>query len=263
MNISDEKLGAFLDQELSAQDMNMIRDAVRNDATLAERLAMLSSADAMLKRHAAALDSRPMPDAVMAMLRSEEQTTDKRSDAGTNKVVQLSRWQSQRQRVSHWVSQHAALAAGIALVVGFTGGQFLDGSTGNRAGEPAAAMIVINMASNVTDALDTTLSGELLSINGETRLLSRFSFVDQQARHCRQFVLETGTSGNINASENIACRTEQGWQLVASAQAASANAGEYQTASGSAMLDSTLDAMMPGTALSLEEENALIGNQWQ
>lgn len=268
MNISDEKLGAFLDQELSDQEMQLIRDAIRGDATLAGRLAALASAEALLQRHAAALDSRPMPDAVLAMLPPVDKAAGKATGepaAAPDNVVQLSAWQSARQHTRQWLGQHAALAAGIALVVGFTGGQFLDtGMTGGNAGAPAASMIAINMDAGLNQALDTALSGQTLNINDTTQMLTRFSFADQQSRYCRQFVLESAAAGNtVNASENIACHTGQGWEIVASARAASANAGEYQTASGSSLLDSALDAMMPGSALSLEAETALIADQWQ
>ncbi|HDZ07806.1 anti-sigma factor family protein [Pseudohongiella sp.] len=261
MNISDEKLGAFLDQELSNQEMELVRDAIRNDAALTQRLAALASVEALLQRHASALDSRPMPDAVLAMLQRKEQAADAEATAAPDNVVQMSSWQARRQQARQWLSQHAALAAGIALVVGFTGGQLLN--TG-MAGGPAARMVAINMDASLNDALDTTLSGETLSIDNDTRMLSRFSFVDQQSQHCRQFIVENGSVGEtVIASENIACHTGQGWEIVASVRTAGTHAGEYQTAGGSSLLDSALDAMMPGSALSLEEEIALIADQWQ
>lgn len=268
MNISDEKLGAFLDQELSDQEMQLIRDAIRGDASLADRLAALASAEALLQRHAKALDSRPMPEAVLTLLQSRDQDAGKESGHRTlepDNVIPLSAWQSGRQHARQWIGQHAALAAGIALVVGFTGGQFLDADmTAGNAGDPTASMIAINMHASINRTLDTAPSGDTRNIDNNTRVLSRFSFADQQSRHCRQFVVESGIAGGtIRASENIACHTGQGWEIVASASTVNANAGEYQTASGNSLLDSTLDAMMPGSALSLEEEAALIADQWQ
>lgn len=259
MNISDEKLGAFLDQELPEQEMDMIRDAIGNDETLADRLALLASADALLKRHARALDDRPMPDAVLAMIRADNRSADDQPAAAADNVVELSRWQARRQQTRQWISRHAALAAGIALVIGFTGGQFIGTNS-----DPAANLVASTMGAEVSAALNTTLSGAVVNISDDTRMQSRFSFVDQQARHCRQFVLEQGAvNDSLSASENIACRTGQGWQLIASAQVASANSREYRTASGPTLLDSTLDAMMSGATLSLEEENALIASDWQ
>jgi hypothetical protein len=120
-------------------------------------------------------------------------------------------------------------------------------------------MMAMTLDSEISDALSTRISGETLNIGNNTRVQSRFSFIDQNTRNCRQFVLEQ----NGNSSENIACRTQQGWELIASAQAASAGAGEYQTASGNTLLDSALDAMMVGSALSLDQENQLITSQWQ
>ncbi|WP_339857174.1 hypothetical protein [Pseudohongiella acticola] len=275
MNISDEKLGAFLDRELPDHEMNAINIAVANDNTLAARLAALASADALLKRHASALDSRPMPDGVLALLQAEaeaEAEADADADADdsalsataaqthkdsatTDNVVPMSRWQEKRQSAGQWFNRHVALAAGIALVVGFTGGQFLDDADRDSTG----SMMAMTLDSDVSNALDTQVSGEALIIDDATRIQSRFSFVDTNARRCRQFVLQQ----NGHSSENIACHTQQGWELIASVVATGANAGEYQTASGNSMLDSALDAMMTGNALSLDKENELISRQWQ
>jgi len=264
MNIDDEKLSAFLDQELTAQEMDTIRDAVANDPALAERLTRLASADALLKHHARALDDRPMPAAVLDMLHADEQISNSEPATADNNVVSLSSWQSRRRRARQWVSQHAALAAGIALVVGFAGGQFI--STGNNPtiAQLGSSQVGSTMGIAVSAALDSTLSGAVVNISDSTRLQSRFSFVDQQARHCRQFVLEQEfVDDSISATENIACHTGDDWQLIASAQVASAGSNEYQTASGNTLLDSALDAMMSGATLSLEQENVLIANDWQ
>ncbi|OFE12963.1 hypothetical protein PHACT_07270 [Pseudohongiella acticola] len=263
MNISDEKLGAFLDRELPDHEMNAINIAVANDNTLAARLAALASADALLKRHASALDSRPMPDGVLTLLQAEADESalsataaqTHKDSATTDNVVPMSRWQEKRQSAGQWFNRHVALAAGIALVVGFTGGQFLDDADRDATG----SMMAMTLDSDVSNALDTQVSGEALIIDDATRIQSRFSFVDTNARRCRQFVLQQ----NGHSSENIACHTQQGWELIASVVATGANAGEYQTASGNSMLDSALDAMMTGNALSLDKENELISRQWQ
>ena len=53
MKIDDQTLSAFLDSELSANEMEAIRNAIAEDEQLAFRLAELSEVDMLVKQHAA------------------------------------------------------------------------------------------------------------------------------------------------------------------------------------------------------------------
>lgn len=248
MTISDEKLSAFLDRELPEQEMAQIREAIAQDATLAARLADLVRTDDAVRHYAATIDSVPMPESVLDLLRQEK-------TEATSNVVDLSRWQQARQRIGRTFREHAALAASIALVAGFAGGQFLGDSNGgfNSPGSPA-----MGLTASVSAALDSSASGVTVNLHDETSLLAHFSFRDNQARLCRQFSLQE----NQGASENVACRTDGDWELIATAKVSSVYPiDEYQPASGVSLLDSTLDVLMQGSALSLEEEAELLGQQ--
>lgn len=243
MTISDEKLSAFLDAELPEQEMAELRSAMQRDETLAERLADLVSSNEAFKRYTTAIDCVPMPESVLQLLRSDDSQQ-------TAKVVHISRWQQARRRLTDNFREHAALAASIALVAGFAGGQFI-GS--NPTISPATGLTAA-----VAATLDSTASGASVSVGGDATFLAHFSFSDNQARVCRQFSLQEGN----NASENLACRSNAQWELIATARASSVyRAGEYQPASGANLLDSTLDALMQGAALTLDEEAQLLQRQ--
>jgi hypothetical protein len=229
MTISDEKLSAFLDRELPEQEMAQIREAIQQDTALAERLADLARADGAVRRYAAAIDSVPMPERVLQLLR--EGNTEQSAN-----VVDFSRWQQARQRITRTFREHAALAASIALVAGFAGGHFM---SDNNPGSPA-----MGLTASVRAALDSSASGTTVDLHDDATLLAHFSFRDNQARLCRQFSLRE-TQG---ASENLACRTDGNWELIATARFAN-------------LLDSTLDVLMQGAALSLAEEAELLGRE--
>jgi len=240
MKISDEILSAFLDKELSEQHMAEVRDAINADPQLSERLALLGTADKLVRQQASAIDAVPMPKEVLRLLQDKPG-----QETVPDNLVNFSAWKRSRQ----FFFEHAAMAASVILVTGFVAGSMLSRTF------PGGG------ADNLVFAtLDNIASGETVSISADTNLLSRFSFLDQQDRYCRQYQLRMSAS----VSENIACRAGSGWELVATARTSGVyQAEEYQPASGSNLLDSTLDAMMQGAALSLDEEAMLISSQWR
>lgn len=247
MNINDETLSAFLDQELPEQQMAEVRDAIAANPQLSERLAELANADALVKQHANAIDSLPMPEAITAMLQqAPESSTESLSTSAqpTNKVVQLSAWRRSRD----WLSQHAALAAGVMLVIGFAAGNLTTSPPDSSSGEAVLAH------------LDTIPSGETVTVAPNTQILNRFTFMDQQGRPCRQYQLQSAET----TTENVACRQQGQWQLEAMARTPD-QAGDlqYRPATGAAALDSVLDGMMAKGALSLQEEAQLMEKNWE
>lgn len=272
MKISDEQLSAFLDQELTGPEMDAIREAIRFDASLADRLALLASADAMLRRHASAIDATPMPEAVLQLLQpasaaereehapaaADSNSSSNRADRShSNKVVQLSHWQKLRRQSTRFVREHGALAAAVTLMIGFGAGFWSNGAPTPRGSAPQLAATTVS--TEIAELLEQTLSGETVELANNTQLQSRFSFVDPQSRYCRQFVME----GADGVSENLACRDNNSWELMASVQTSRVYQGDYQPASGSSLLDNTLDILMTSPALSLEEEAELIASRWQ
>lgn len=234
MKITDETLSAFLDHELSAREMEAVRDAISEDEALGERLTELASIDASVRQHAASIDSHPMPEALTALLQD-------------NTVVYLSAWQRSRR----FVARHAAMAASVLLVIGFSAG-YISTNTGTDAAAGNAARLLNAL-------LDSTPSGQTVTVANNASLLPRFSFVDQDGQYCRQYQLQ----GSDSVTENVACRQQNGWQVVATVETFDLSLQEdYRPATGTFLLDSTLDAMMEGNPLSMEEENSVIRRQW-
>ena len=66
--ITDDMLSAFLDNALSAGDMERVRDAMAQDLAVADRLAELAQVDMVVKKAADVATRRPLPAAVVHLL---------------------------------------------------------------------------------------------------------------------------------------------------------------------------------------------------
>jgi hypothetical protein len=233
--IDDAMLSAYLDNELAAQDMRAVSEALAADPVLATRFNALQMADELVRQHARALDDIPLRPSTLALLQ-----TDSGKVVPINRKVVNKSWRN-------WTPVQRALAAGIVVVVAVVS-YLRDPATDAL---PALAAYAAQ--------LDTVPSGTTVNADAAT-LNARFSFRDGEGRYCRQYQLR-GTSA---AADNIACRTEQGWALVASLPLPlEARPDAYQPASSSAELNALLDTMMQGAALDLATEANLIESGWQ
>ncbi len=239
MNLTDETLSAFLDNELTEAEMEAVRDQLAADPALADRLAELASVDAQLQAHYGSIDDRPMPESVTRML---EAGHSRASAPERENVVTFPWWRRLRGHTGKAVA--AAVIAGVAMT------QWLTLPSNGQTASPAVA-----------EVLDSQPSGEVHEVNGNTMLTPRLTFRNRAGEWCRQFRMDTEKS----ASEQIACRTDGGaWQQVAREDAEPLPEDElYQTATGGKVLDQSLDRMMAEPPLGPDEERALLDQQWR
>lgn len=237
MTISDEQLSAFLDSELPAHEMELIRAQLCDDENLANRLAELAMVDEQVASHYATIDQRPMPDAVMRML------SDTPSASATVIAFPL------RKKIHRALQQHAAMAASVALVIGFGAAQLLPGNAADNTSQWSA----------VAQVLNTHISGTETILDDHSKIKPRLSFMNQEGNYCRQFQI---TEHNRH-TDSIACHVDNHWQLKISVYSQSvAQEDEYQTASGGSVLDSALDEMMYSDAFDAEAESQAIKSKW-
>ena len=228
MKPSHEQLSAYLDGELPAEEQALLREALQQDPDLAEQLEQMRLVDERLRARSEVVSERPLPEAVTQMLAED-------------KVVSMASWRSRLRGAA----APMALAASLALLIGFGGGVLLDGS------QPGGDAQWASIASQ----LDHVPSGSELALDEEVYLLSRFTFRDQNGQTCRQFQLRSGAE----ITENVACHQAGGWQRVATVQVDTVlRPEEYQPATAQSLLDGTLRAMMQDGPLGLEEEAELL-----
>lgn len=232
IRFNDETLSAFMDGELAPADMAKVRAALMEDEELAGRLATLSQVDTLVKHQSRQADERPMPAAVLAMLAPA-------AAARPSAKILQGPWQRWRQPL--------ALAASVAVVTTAVLIYF------NRAPAGLPAM------DSYIAQLDSVASGTVVAVDDETTWLSRFSFRNRQNQICRQYQLASATQH----TENVACRVEGAWSLVATVALPVQAKEEFQPASAAAGLDMLLDGLMQGDALDLATETSLISNDWK
>lgn len=237
MKITDEQLSAFLDGELSPAEMETIRNQIAGDPAVADRLAALALADHAVREHASHETAKSTPTAILKLLEESDN------------VVRPSLWQRTRAKLNEQV----AMAAGVALVIGFGFGQLLPALTNDTdaAGyEPSVVRV-----------LEQQPSGQEYALADDLSVLPRLTFMSRDGNYCRQFQIRQGAA----QSEQIACRTGSAeWQQIAMVKNPDIRGpGNYQTASGGSLLDSTLDSMMASAGLNRNAEQDLISAGWQ
>lgn len=230
MKISDAKLSAFLDQELSAVELAAIRDEIAENPELADRLAMLSQVDADVQQFAGQIDSQQLAPALQALLFANQE----QSNTGNN-VVMLSFWQRTRQ--------HFAVAASVTMLLALGVFQFW----------PEQIDSAATHWTQVSNELDSLPSGETQNLASGATLRPQFSFVTADDRVCRSYEVEQ-VQPIRQVRHEIACRQQTGWEVIASVTLATQSGEEYRTASAARVLDDVLRELDAGPSLSLEEE---------
>ena len=235
MFIDDVKLSAFLDNELKPHEAEAIRQQLEHDDALAERLSALAMVDLQVGERLDAQLQQPIPARIYALLEEPAEATN---------VVSMGRWQQLRNALK----DHVAIAAGVALIVGFGVGQWLPGSA------PSA------VNHDVSLALETQPSGMPYQLDADTTLTAQLTFKDAQGDYCRQYQLARAEQTTVA----IQCRRSEEWHEVASvSMVTQANNATYQTASGQHVLDPLLDQMMRSAPLTPAQEKEKLMAAWK
>ncbi len=231
MKITDEQLSAFLDAELPHAEMEAIREQLVEDETLADRLAELALVDELVATSAKQIDHLPMPQTITALVQKP-----------SAEIITFPLW----KRLQHHLQQPAAIAASVALIIGFGVAQMMNNGTTQ------------SDWSAVAQVLETAPSGVIQVTSNGAEVKPRVTFKNRQGDYCRQFDLSDGKTH----SENIACRQSGQWQLTNTAVQQLQLADEYQTASGGSTLDETIEKMMAGEFFNAQQETDAIRSQW-
>jgi len=263
MNINDETLSAFLDNELPEAEMNRVRDLLAADEHLANRLADLAMVDTLVSQHACAIDHEPLPEAINALLATKPVVAEQSAvQASSSNVVPFPFW----KRVHKTMQEHASMAAAIALMIGFGSAQIMPNLS-----EPATTDLSWTEVANI---LDSHPSGQLLRVTSDIEVTPLLSFVNHHGELCRQFLVQNPSDTKVN----IACRKksdeanekrsliakEERWQLAATVYSATTNtAPTYQTASNNSLSNALVEQMAEGQFLDDVQESKAIANDWQ
>lgn len=160
-------------------------------------------------------------------------------------------------------TRQLALAAGLALTIGFLAGHIAvppGGGSGPAPALPEAASI--EPGSLLHDVLETLPSGESAPLDDGRAAVPRLSFIDARGGFCRQVDI-AADSGTAHV---LACRGDAGWrlELVAYDAAGTDVEGAYRPAAGGVppALEGALDALISGDPLGRDAERQAIADGW-
>lgn len=244
MKVTDETLSAFLDAELPEQEMQAVRELLRAEPELTDRLAQLAMVDQQLLQHYSEIDQQPLPQSISDLFEQVEDEPVLSSAAAVEPGRVLPFRKPEQVTANPRRYSRMAIAAALVMAVGLF--QWLGKDPDEQ-------------WQTVATKLETSASGAPQELADGRILTPRLTFENQEGDYCRQYRLQ----GVRQASENIACRTADGWSLIAEVpvEHTAASAG-YQPASGGSVLDEQLDRMMVGSALTTSEERGLLDGGW-
>ena len=239
----DETLMAYADGELDAGTARAVEAAAAADPALARRIEMFAKTGGLLSELGRSRPLEPVSSDLEARVRETLG-----AEPATETVVPFQR---PAQAPVSW--RPAAIAAGLALVVGLGGGFLASQQSGG--GEVGGLSIASLGAPAISRALDAVPSGERVAIEGG-EIATIASFRNADGEFCREFEFDAAESETV---VSVACRTEGGWAARFAVVAAGADETGYAPASSLETLDAYLDAVGAGAPLSLEDEAAALG----
>jgi len=232
MSVSEEKLIAFVDGELSGAELADVERAIASDAEVRARVEAHQRLRAKLSMAFDGALSEPVPERLRAATAAPKAA----------EVVSLADRREQRAKWSfrEFGAMAASLAGGLIIGLGVM-------SNGN------ASMIAqtgdgLVARGALAQALDTQLASDDA---GAVRI--GLSFRDQQGSYCRTFDAQ-GTAG-------LACNDGDSWNVAMTA--ASGPTGEVRQASAPAAILAAVDEMIEGDVLDAEAEASARDAGWR
>lgn len=252
-SLSDEKLVAYADGELSDEEAADIRKQLRDDAEARSRLAMFESSARLAKEAFSDVLREPVPEHLMSAVGAPP-----RQDGST--AGQGGIWR--------WLFGPAVPLAGASLLAGMAIMFALKPGDPNVTGKPGLDVAVLNPP--VMELLETKPSFESVDWEADgdaRRAMPVATFIGDGGRYCREFELTRRSAEGTQTTFAVACRGAGGtWALTAMVPAAQTNgeAGDgFQPASGArAGVEQMFEALRTGSVVSAEDEAALITRAW-
>ncbi|WP_456391067.1 anti-sigma factor family protein [Profundibacter sp.] len=238
---SDEELMAYADGQLDETRAADLDFALSSDEVLADRLALFADTRASVAAAYAPMLDEPVPDALMQSIRQMA----KDSDAAlvNSNVVAF------QPRFTQPVWQ-MAVAASIALLIGFGGGLFM--------GKPqSAGGLGLGTLDNpdILAALSNLRAGEQRTLKNGDKIVMVETFRDDSDAVCREFEYQHSGAANLVA---VTCY-DNGWAVKLALATPSAGTG-YAPASALPTLDAYLNTIGAKAPLSLEEEQQILAD---
>ncbi|MEM5518177.1 hypothetical protein WNY37_14555 [Henriciella sp. AS95] len=248
----DVRLSAFLDGELSPEEMAKTEAMIAGDEAVAARLEALAAAQSNFDAAAGEIDDVPMSAGLSDLMDNLESGTVSAEESSN--VVAFPIW----KRAGAFIEKHRAVAAGVVVAAG---------TMSMTTAIPAQVASVDSVSgtyyadSGFGRVLEASASGTETEFGDGMVATPRLTFISGE-QYCRVVDINTSrTDGRL-----VACRAEDAWRVAIATfgEAASPSQGPYRTASaaGSQSIETFLDTAMSDAPLDTSAEADLIQSGW-
>lgn len=251
LDITDELLVAYVDDELDAAQQAMVRSALDGNPALCRR------ADEM--RLARELLCEAFP------LRADASIPASIDTAANRLAEACARQASPRTATLSFQNRRKyTVAASVLLFVAVCAGYLAWRTASEPKLKPLTALMRIDADTPLHRVLESTRSAEVINVPAEDAALRAvLTFRAKDGRFCREFEIFAGSQG----STGVACRVHGEWraEVLVSAATTLPNSN-YYTPAGEAETPAVAkveEQLMAGDPLSAEEEAHLLANGWQ
>ena len=267
MILTDEKLSAFLDGELNTAEMDTVREAIAQDASISDRLAALAEVDRVVKVAAEKATAVALPKEIVALLNDEKPLSQESEvqASGVSLVSESSSNQSFAENVKPFPKKVDVTNSGLGGQTKWKGPFAIAASVAVLASlvffnQQGTETVQPSHWANVSSVLDENLSGETTSFVSGVKVTPQLSFLNTEFNYCRQ--AEVASQDELSVM--IACKDKQGTWLLAARKLDEVGemAGDYQTATSAKSLEDELDKMMASAPLNREQEKSAIEATW-
>lgn len=258
--ITDEKLVAYVDGELSAEEAAEVDQALQTDQRVREAVQVFRDTADLSRRAYDDMLHEPVPERLIQAASGEE------TPAVTSMPPRVEAPARPQNRLAG-----LAMAASIALAVGLGGGFGLFQLLGTGDAGPAGPLMVgaVDDSSALHLALESAATGTLISAGQGGNVMPVNTFLGRDGQHCREFQAVTAGRAGLNAAFGIACRQPAGaWHVEAIGAPAVATPNRpdrFVAADGGNddPMQVLIGAMSEQGPISLEDEAALLANGWR
>ncbi len=247
--LTGEDLMAYADGEADAALSSRIEAAIVRDPVIAAKVEEFRQSRTLVRQTIMRIAPEPVPDALRAAIQKQLVEHDE-LPTGPDNGVQFSR---RKAALANWASWPMGIAASLALLAVGLGGYSVgrNENSGTGLAQLAAGEV---MPARINTLLNTESSGNERAITGgRFRIIASFRVEDGSL--CREFEFDTSSGDAVTA---LACReSANDWRTRIAVSIRQDQAG-YAPASSLAALESYINAIGAGEALSLAAEKAAL-----
>jgi hypothetical protein len=252
LDVTDELLVAYVDDELDAAQRAMVSFAMEGNPALRRR------ADEMRLAHDLLREAIPLqPDA----------SVPPRMDAAIKRLAAACASDSPRRRFAFGARYRwsFAIAAALAMCAVVAGSYVTLRDASEPGGGRVTALTRIGPENPLHGVLESTASAELIEVPGEDAAVRAvMTFRAKDGRFCREFEILAAVGGSIG----IACREQHGhWSAEVLRKAAAVPPiGNSYTPAGESdepAVAEVFERLIRGEPLSAQEEAHLLANAWR